>query len=324
MKFSRAILMAAISAAWAIGAAAAYADGYPDRPVHLIVPFAAGGAVDVLARTVGAELSTRWHQPVIVDNKPGAGGIVASQYVANAKPDGYTLMVVASGHATNPYLYEKLPYDTFKDFTPIALLGSSPNLLIVAADSPFKSVADVLAADRANPGSLSFGTAGIGTSTHLAGELLNYLAKSKLQAVAYKGGTQAINDLLGGHIPISFNNIPESLGLIRAGKLRALGVTTAKRSPALPDIPTIAEAGVAGFDTSVWWGLIGPGALPPNLTRQISADAAEAVSAPTVKATIAQLGAIVSAGSPEDFAALIKADAARWGPIIKAAGIKPE
>jgi tripartite-type tricarboxylate transporter receptor subunit TctC len=183
---------------------------FPSKPVHIFVPYPAGGGVDVLARTLGDVVSRQWGQSVVVENRPGAGGVIASQALATSPPDGYTLIVVASGHATNPFLYPKIPYDTFKDFTPISLLASSPNILLVRADSPYKSVGDVIAAARAKPGSLSFAHAGNGTSTHLAGELLKNLAKIDLDAIPYKGGAPAINDLLGGQIPMSFNNGPES------------------------------------------------------------------------------------------------------------------
>ena len=200
---------------------------FPSRPVHIFVPYPAGGGVDVLTRTLGDVVSKQWGQSVVVENRPGAGGVIASQAVATAPPDGYTLIMVASGHATNPLLYSKIPYDTFKDFTPISLLASSPNILLVRADSPFKTVADMIAAAKAKPGSLSFAHAGTGTSTHLAGELLKNLAKIDLNAIPYKGGAPAINDLLGGQIPMSFNNGPESVGQLQAGTLRALAVTTA-------------------------------------------------------------------------------------------------
>jgi tripartite-type tricarboxylate transporter receptor subunit TctC len=296
--------------------------GFPSKPVRLLIPYPPGGAVDILGRTLGDELSKMWGQPVVIENRPGAGGTIASQVVAKAAPDGYTLIIVASGHAINPYLYKKLPYDTFKDFTPISLLGSSPNMLLVAANSPFKTVGDVLAAARAKPGSLSYGMAGIGTSTHLAGEMLKYLAKVDIVAVSYKGGAPVINDLLGGHIPLSFNNIPESIGQIKAGTLRPLGVTSATRSAVLPDVPTIAEAGVPGYDTAVWWGMLGPAGLPGDLTAKISRDCTEALHAPAVKERLAKLGANVAGTSPADFAKLIRADYEKWGPIIKAAGIK--
>jgi tripartite-type tricarboxylate transporter receptor subunit TctC len=315
--------MGAILAALVICVTPALAQqSFPTKAVRLLIPYPPGGAVDILGRTLGDELSKMWGHPVVIENRPGAGGTIASQVVAKAAPDGYTLIIVASGHAINPYLYKKLPYDTFKDFTPISLLGSSPNMMLVAANSPFKTVGDVLAAARAKPGSLSYGMAGIGTSTHLAGEMLKYLAKVDIVAVSYKGGAPVINDLLGGHIPLSFNNIPESIGQIKAGTLRPLGVTSAKRSAVLPDVPTIAEAGVPGYDTAVWWGMLGPAGLPADLTTKISRDCKEALHAPAVKERLAKLGATVAGTSPADFSKLIRADYEKWGPIIKAAGIK--
>jgi len=303
---------------------AAAQQGFPTRPVRLLIPYAAGGAVDILGRTLGDELSKRWKQPVVIENRTGAGGTIASAVVAKAAPDGYTLVIVASGHSINPYLYQNLPYDTFKDLKPISLLGSSPNMMMVASNSPLKSVADVLATARAKPGSLSYGMSGIGTSTHLAGELFKYMAKVDIVAVSYKGGAPIINDLLGGHLPLSFNNIPESIGQIKGGNLRPLGVTSAKRSAVLPDVPPIAESGVPGYDTFVWWGMIGPGALPADLTAKISKDCAEALHAPAVKQRLDNLGAVVAGSSPAEFEKLIRADYEKWGPVIKAAGIKGE
>jgi tripartite-type tricarboxylate transporter receptor subunit TctC len=298
--------------------------GYPVKPVHILVPYPAGGAVDVLARTLGDEISRQWGQSVVIENRPGAGGVLASQALATAPSDGYTLMVVASGHATNPFLYAKLPYDTFKDFTPISLLASSPNILLVRADSPYKTLADLLAAAREKPGTLSYGMAGNGTSTNLAGELLKNMAKVDIVAIPYKGGAPAINDLLGGQIPMSFNNGPESIGQLSAGSVRALGVTTAKRAAILPDVPTIAEAGVPGYDTEVWWGLLGPAKLPADLVAKLSHDFVAAVNAPAVKERLAGLGASPIGSSPQEFDAAIHADYDKWGPIIKAAGIRLE
>jgi tripartite-type tricarboxylate transporter receptor subunit TctC len=298
--------------------------GFPSKPVHLLIPYAPGGAVDILGRTLGEELAKRWGQPVLVENRTGAGGVIASQVVAKAEPDGYTLIVVAMGHSINPFLYQDLPYDTFKDFTPISLLGSSPNVLLVAANSPYKSLADILAAAREKPGALAYGMAGNGTSTHLAGELLKSMAKVNIAPIAYKGGAPIIVDLLGGHIPLSFNNIPESISHINNGSLRALGVTSATRSEALPNVPTIAEAGVPGYDTSVWWGLLGPAGLPADLTAKISKDCVEAINTPAVKQRLNNLGATVIGSSPVVFANYIKSEYDKWGPIIKAAGIKIE
>jgi tripartite-type tricarboxylate transporter receptor subunit TctC len=315
-------ILATLAVLLSLVPAAVAQQNFPTKPVRLLIPYAAGGAVDILGRTLGDELSKRWGQPVIIENRTGAGGTIASQVVAKSEPDGYTLVIIATGHALNPYLYTKLPYDTFKDFTPISLLGSSPNMLLVAANSPFKTLGDVLAAARAKPGSLSYGMSGIGTSTHLAGELLKYMAKVNITAVSYKGGAPQINDLLGGHIPLSFNNIPESIGQIRGGSLRVLGVTTAKRSAVLPDSPTIAEAGVPGYDTGVWWGMLGPGGMPANLAANISKDCAEALHAPAVKQRLDNLGAAVVGTTVAEFDKFIRAEYQKWGPIIKAAGIK--
>ena len=317
-------IFAVVAALLASGSSVFAQQNFPTKPVRLLIPYAAGGAVDILGRTLGDELSKRWGQPVIIENRTGAGGTIASQVLVKSDPDGYTLIIVASGHSMNPYLYQKLPYDTFKDFVPISLLGSSPNMMLVAANSPFKKLADVLAAARAKPGSLSYGMSGIGTSTHLAGELFKYMAKVDITAVSYKGGAPIINDLLGGHLPLSFNNIPESISQIRAGNLRPLGVTSAKRAAVLPDVPTIAEAGVPGYDTAVWWGMLGPGGMPADLAAKISKDCAAALNTPVVKQRLDSLGATVAGTTPAEFAKLIRADYEKWGPIIKAAGIKPE
>jgi tripartite-type tricarboxylate transporter receptor subunit TctC len=300
------------------------AEPFPTKPVKILVPYPAGGAVDIVSRTLGQKLSEGWGQPVVIDNRPGAGGTIASQVVAKSPPDGYTLIVVASGHALNPLIYAHLPYDTFADFTPISELAYSPNMLLVRSDSPFRSIADVLAAAHARPGSLSYGMAGIGTSTHLAGELFKYLGKVEIVAVPYKGGAPVLNDLIGGQIPLSFNNVPESMGQIRAGAVRALGVTTKERSPALPDVPAIVEAGVPGYDTAVWWGLLGPGGMAPELVAKIHDDAVAALAVAAVKERLAELGAVPVGGTPAELERLIRSDMAMLAPVVKAANIKAE
>jgi tripartite-type tricarboxylate transporter receptor subunit TctC len=304
-------------------AAASAQSNFPAKPVHVLVPYAAGGAVDILARTLGEAVSKPWGQSVVVDNRPGAGGVIASQALAASAPDGYTVMVVASGHPTNPFLYPKLPYDTFKDFTPISLLASSPNILLVRADSPYKTLADVIAAAKAKPGSLSFGHAGIGTSQHLAGTLFKSMAKLDIEPIPYKGGAPAINDLLGGQIPLSFNNGPEAVGQLEAGTVRALAVTTAKRASFLPDVPSIAET-VPGYDTEVWWGLLGPRGMPPALVEKLGHDFVAALNTEDVKRRLAKLGAAPIGSTPQIFDAKIHADYDKWGPIIEAAGMKVE
>src|ERR1700716_2610275 len=315
--------MIAAAVAMVAAGGGASAQSFPSKPVHIFVPYAAGGGVDILARTLGDVVSRQWGQTVIVENRPGAGGVVASQALVASPPDGYTLIVVASGHATNAFLSPRLPYDTFKNFTPISLLASSPNVLLVRADSPFKTLADVIAAARAKPGSLSFAHAGTGTSTHLAGELLKNLAKIDLNAIPYKGGAPAINDLLGGQIPMSFNNGPESVGQLEAGTLRALAVTTAARAPLLPNVPAMAET-VPGYDTEGWWGLLGPRGMSPDLVAKLAHDFVAALNTEPVKERLAKLGAAPIGSSPEQFDARIRADYKKWEPIIEAAGMKAE
>jgi tripartite-type tricarboxylate transporter receptor subunit TctC len=299
-------------------------DTYPVKPVHILVPFPPGGAVDIVARTLADELGKRWPANIIIDNRPGAGGTIAADAAAKAAPDGYTLVVVASGHPIAPFLFRKLPYDIFTDFTPITLLGSSPNLALVRSDSSIKSVADLIAAARAKPGQLSYGHSGNGTSAHLAAELLKAMAKVDIVSIPYKGGVPALNDLLGGHIPLSFNNLPETIAMIRSGAVRALAVTTAQRSPLVPDVPTFDEAGVKGYDTGVWWALLAPAGLPSEVKAKINRDAAAAMKSPAVKERIDTLGAVPAGSTLEEVAAVIRADYDKWGPIIKAAGIVPE
>ena len=311
------------AAMFAVGGLASAQSPFPSRPVHIFVPYPAGGGVDILARTLGDVVSRQWGQSVVVENRPGAGGLVASQALVTSAPDGYTLIVVASGHATNPFLYPKIPYDTFKDFTPISLLASSANIFLVRADSPFKTLGDMIAQARAKPGSLSFGHAGNGTSTHLAGELLKNLAKIDMAAISYKGGAPAINDLLGGQIPMSFNNAPEALGQLQAGTLRALAVTTASRTPFLPNVPAISET-VPGYDMEVWWGLLGPAGMPPDLVAKLSQAFVAALNTEPVKERLSKLGASPIGSSPQQFDARIHAEYEKWGPIIKAAGVKAE
>ncbi|HEX3503683.1 MAG TPA: tripartite tricarboxylate transporter substrate binding protein [Xanthobacteraceae bacterium] len=320
-------LLAALSAAVilaAFGTPVLAEDAYPSKPVHIYVPYPPGGAVDIVARTLGDALGKAWNQSVVIENRPGAAGIIAEQALVQAAPDGYTLILVASGHALLPHFYEKLPYDTFKDFTPISQIGSSPNMLLVRDDSPFKSVSDVIAAARAKPGALSYGHAGNGTSPYLSGELFKYMAKIQITPVPYKGGAPVLTDLIGGQIPLSFNNIPESLGQVQAGAVRPLGVTTAERSPILPNVPTIAETGVPGYDTGVWWGVFAPAGLPAAIQSKIAKDCADAVKTPAMQAKLKQLGATPIGSTSDALAKATHDEYEKWGPVIKAAGLKIE
>ncbi len=297
---------------------------YPARPVHILVPFSPGGAVDIVARTLADELGKRWPANVIIDNRPGAGGTIAADVTAKAAPDGYTLVVVASGHPIAPFLFRKLPYDIFTDFTPLTLLGRAPNLALVRSDSAIATIADLVAAARAQPGRLSYGHSGNGTSAHLAAELFKAMAKVDIVPVPYKGGVPALNDLMGGHIPLSFNNLPEAIAMIKSGAVRPLAVTTAQRPPLVPDVPTFDEAGVKGYDTGVWWALLAPAGLPAAVKAKISRDAADAMKAPAVRERFETLGAAPVGSTPGEVAAVIRADYDKWGPIIRAAGISPE
>ncbi|HEX9464431.1 MAG TPA: tripartite tricarboxylate transporter substrate binding protein [Alphaproteobacteria bacterium] len=308
-------------AAWPL---VAPAQMFPNRPIRVIVPYPAGGAVDIVARTLGHKISDDWKQQVVIDNRPGSGGVIATEILAKAPADGYTLIMVATGHALNPSMYAKLPYDTFKDFTAITEIAESPNILLVNNQLPVKTVGDLIALAKSKPNQLTYGMAGNGTSPHLAGELLKYMAKIDIVAVPYKGGAPVLNDLIAGQIPMSFNNIPESIEHIRAGSIRAVAVTTAARSPVLPGVPTIAESGMPGYDTGVWWGVLGPAGLPKDIVAALHNEFVAALHSAAVKQHFTQLGAVPIGSSPAEFDATIRAEAAKWDPIIRAAGIRIE
>ncbi len=309
-------------AAFSLTTATAHAQSFPTKPVRILVPYAAGGAVDVLARTLGQSLSKTWGQQPVIENRPGAGGIIASQALTQSAPDGYTLILVASGHPLNQFFYPKLPYDTFKDFTAISEIAYSPLAIVVSKDSPMQNLGDLLATARAKPGSLSYGMSGNGTSAHLAGELLNYMAKVKIQSIPYKGGAPALTAVIAGEIPISVNPLPEVVGQLEGNAVRALAVTTAQRSKALPDVPTIAESGIAGYDASVWWGVLGPAGMAPDLVAKIHADLAAALKDPVVLTALEKMGATPVGSSPADFDAFMRAEAKKWEPVLKEADIK--
>jgi tripartite-type tricarboxylate transporter receptor subunit TctC len=275
-----------------------YAETFPTKPVRILVPYAAGGAVDVLARTLGQSLSKNWGQQPVIENRPGAGGTIASQALTQSAPDGYTLILVASGHPLNQFFYPKLPYDTFRDFTAISKIAYSPLAIVVSKNSPVKNLQELLTTAREKPESLSYGMSGNGTSAHLAGELLNYMAKVKIQAIPYKGGAPALTAVIAGEIPMSVNPLPEVVGLLEGNAVRALGVTTAQRSKALPDVPTVAEAGIAGYNASVWWGFLGPAGMAPDLVAKIHADLVAALKDPVVLTALEKMGATPVGSSP--------------------------
>jgi tripartite-type tricarboxylate transporter receptor subunit TctC len=300
----------------------AAAQPYPSKPVHILVPYAPGGAVDVLARTIGQALSKSWGQQPVIENRPGAGGIIASQALIQSPSDGYTLILVANGHALNQFFYPKLPYDTFKDFTPISQLAYSPLVIVVSKNDRARNLEELLAAARAKPESLSYGMAGNGTSAHLAGELLNEMAKVKIVAIPYNGGAPALTAVMAGEIPMSINPMSEVVGHLEGGTVRAIAVTTGQRSPALPDVPTVAESGVPGYNTAVWWGLLGPAGMAPELVAKIHNDVTVALRDSAVTDYLKKTGAAPVGSSPREFEAYMRAEADKWGPVLKAANIK--
>jgi tripartite-type tricarboxylate transporter receptor subunit TctC len=298
-----------------------HAQTFPSKQVTILVPYAAGGAVDVLARTFAQSLSKTWGQQPVVDNRPGAGGIIASQALAKSPPDGYTLILVASGHPLNQFFYPKLPYDTFKDFTAISEVAYSPLAIVVSKDNPAKNLQELLAQAKAKPDSLSYGMSGNGTSAHLAGELLNHMAGTKIVSIPYKGGAPALTAVIAGDIPMSINPLPEIVGQLEGGAVRAVAVTTATRSAALPNVPTVAESGVAGYDTAVWWGFLGPAGMPADVVAKIHADLVTALKDPVVLAALKKIDATPVGSSPAEFDKFMHAEADKWGPVLKAANI---
>ncbi len=306
----------------ALGLGSAHA-GFSDRVTKLVVPFPPGGGTDVIARTLAQEMAKDLGT-VIVENKPGAGTILGTQAVASAAPDGHTLVVATFAHAVNPSLRERLPYDTEKDFAPVSLIARSFNIVIVSPDSDIKSIRDLIAAAKSNPDKLNYGTYGTGTSAHLAAELFNNLAHVKITAVHYKGAANAITDLMGGTIQVMFTTVASAAPLVKAGKLRALAVTSSERNPAFPDLPTVAEAGVPGYAAESWYGIFAPAKTPSDKIALINKSVAKAVTSPNFNTLAANEGLIMVGGTPEQFGAYVAGEEARWRKVIKDANIKIE
>jgi tripartite-type tricarboxylate transporter receptor subunit TctC len=307
-----------------VSAAAAAAEPYPNRIVKLIVPFPAGGSNDVAARIIAPHLEQALGQTVIVDNRPAAGGIVGSDAVAKAPPDGHTLLVVAFPFAVNPSLYAKLPYDTVKDFAPVLLAGQTPNLLVVNPEVPIHSVKELIAAAKAKPGSLSYGSTGSGSSNHLSMELFRTMTGVELVHVPYKGSAPMVTDLLGGHIQVAFDNTPNVLPQVKAGKLRALAITSATRSAMVPDVPTVSEAGVPGYEVGVWFGIVAPAGTPAAVLAKLNTELNRMLAMPDVKQKFADQGVEPVGGSPERFAEHLKAQIEKWTKVVKESGAKVE
>ena len=305
------------------GAASAHAE-YPDKPIKIVVGFAAGGGSDILTRTIAPALAQALGQPVIVDNLPGAGGNRAMLEVARAKPDGYTLLMGTPGLATNSSLYANLGFDPAKDFAPVALVASVQNVLLLRPSLSVQKVSELIELARQSPGKLNYASPGSGTSLHLAGELFNESAGIKTVHVPYKGGGQALSDLMSGQVDFMFNVLPSALPQIKAGTVRAIAVTGAQRSDSLPDIPTMIESGVAGYTAVTWNGILAPAGTPPEIIEKLNKTIAQVLTTPAMIQRYASIGTTVLIGSPEDFAKLIRDETVKWRRAIQASGLKAE
>ena len=299
----------------------AQAQDYPSRLVRLVVPQAAGGGTDTFARAIGQKLSERWGQSVVIENRPGAGGVVGTDFVAKSAPDGYTLLVTYEGsQAINQSLYEKLPFDSIKDFYPIATIAATPFLLIVGPRVQARTLAEFISFARANPDKLTYGSAGNGSVNHLLGEMLKTEADIRVMHVPYKGAPAAIADVIGGHIDAAFASMPSVISSVQSNVVRALAVSSAKRVAVAPDIPAIAEAGFEKFDVNPWWGILAPAGMSPDIARKISADIADILKTPEMEDVLAKQGATPLISSSEAFRDLLARDIEKWKKVVKASG----
>jgi tripartite-type tricarboxylate transporter receptor subunit TctC len=307
-----------------LAAGSAFAQGYPARPVRVLVPFSAGGTVDIVARIVGAKLASDLGQPFLVENKPGAGGTIAAAQLAKSPGDGYTLMMMSQALAYSASLYPDLPYDTLRDLAPIAYVGATPNALVVTNSLPVRTVQEFIAYARANPGRIAYGSAGVGSAGHLAVELLQSLTGARLTHVPYKGNAPVLTDLIGGQIQVSLLTMPSVMPYVKGGKVRAIATSGSRRSPALPEVPTIAEGGVPGYEYTPWYGMFGPGTLPRELVARLNSAVNKALADAALGEKLAQQGLEVQSMTSDQFTGIVRADVARWGKIIGELGVRGE
>ncbi len=300
------------------------AANYPDKPIRIIAPSSAGGGIDTISRIIGAEITKSWGVSVVVDNRPGAGGIIGSNVVAQAKPDGYTIMVIASGYTINPSLYKTLPYDTINDFERVSYLACAPNMLVVNPSVPVKTVQELVAYAKANPDALTYGSSGVGTTSYLSGLLFTQAAGIKMVQVPYKGAGQSNMAALGGEVDSIFSAPHEMIPHAREGRMTALGVTSAKRLPLMPDVPTIAESGFPGFDVQTCYGVLAPAGTPKPIIDKLSAKFVEVINSAAVKSQLEELSFSIIGSTPEEYTAIAKADIERWIKVLKEAGIEPQ
>ncbi len=297
---------------------------YPHKPIRMIVPYPPGGPTDVLGRIVAQKLSESLGQQVVVENRPGASGMIGAELVAKAAPDGYTLLTNASIHVINPSLYPKMNFDALRDFAPVSLIAQVPLILVVNPGLPVKSVQELIALGKAEPNRLNFGSSGNAAAPHLAGESFKIATGIQMQHVPYKGSAPALTDLIGGQVQLIFDSMPSAMPHVKSGKVRALAVTTAKRSPTVPDLPTIAESGVPGFDISTWYGVWAPAGTPKDIVNRVSAEIAKALQQPAVRERLAALGAEPVGNTPEEFAAYCQSELAKWSRIVRGSGAKAD
>ena len=304
---------------------AAHAQSFPSKPIRLICPFPPGGAVDIASRAIAAELSKNLGQTVTVDNKPGAGGNIGGAEAARSAPDGYTIFMTTSGiSAINPFLYAKMPFDPMKDLLPVTALVSLNNVLVVHPSVKANSVSELIALAKVQPGAVTYASSGSGTSIHMSAEMLKHLAGINMTHIPYKGSAPAVTDLMGGQVMVMLDNIPSALPHIKAGKLRALATTGAKRDPLLPELPTLAEAGVSGYESGVWFGLAVPAGTPRDIVAKLNAEAIKGTKAPDYVKRMTELGYNIMGSSPEQMSEMLRGEVTRWGPIVKASGAKAD
>jgi tripartite-type tricarboxylate transporter receptor subunit TctC len=299
-------------------------DNFPNKPIRMLVPFSAGSATDFFARAIGQKMAESWTQQVVVDNRPSAGGVIASELLLNATPDGHTLMMVSIGHAVNASLYSKLPYDTVRDFAGVTLVADVPNVLVATPALGFKSVRELIDAAKAKPGQLNYGSAGVGSGTHMNGEQFKLAANINVVHVPFKGTPEALTNTISGSVQYFFAPITAAVPLVKSGKVTGLGVTTRARSPVLPDLPTIADSGLPGFDFNLWTGLVGPAKMPKDIKEKIAREVARILSLADVKERLLVQGATPHAMPPAQFDAFIKGEVERLAKVVKASGARAD
>jgi tripartite-type tricarboxylate transporter receptor subunit TctC len=320
LMYTRRLLVLLAAAA---ACSSSFAQAWPSKPIRLVVPFPAGGGTDIIGRELTQKITEATKWPFIVDNKPGSGGNIGIDNVAKSPADGYSLVLgQTSNLAINPTLYSKLPYDPVKDLTPVSMVASAPLALVVATNSPYKTLAEVVAAAKAKPGTINFATSGNGTVAHLATELFQKEAGIKLTHIPYKGASQGINDVIGGQVHVYVSSIPTLIGHIKSGKMRAVAVTSSRRVDDLPQVPTVAESGYKGFEAVTWFGVLGPANLPKDITARLNAEINKALQTPDLRKKLSDQGADVAGSTPEQFGKLVRDDIDRWGKVVKDSGAK--